>query len=128
MESQFTSQLPYDVLIQFLVTLAVGDGFDPDFIFPVVKRAASFAQLSQTEMNWMMDFITKGGNSLGNYEDFLKVSQDDDGLYKVKSKKIAMKHRLSMGTIVSDAMIKVKFKNGACVSHEKNFDVQLDHT
>jgi ATP-dependent Lhr-like helicase len=61
----------------------------------------------------MMDFITKGGNSLGNYEDFLKVSQDDDGLYKVKSKRIAMKHRLSMGTIVSDAMIKVKFKNGA---------------
>jgi ATP-dependent Lhr-like helicase len=41
------------------------------------------------------------------------VSQDVDGLYKVKSKKIAMKHRLSMGTIVSDAMIKVKFKNGA---------------
>ncbi len=113
MESQFTPELPYDVLIQFLVTLAVGDGFDPDLIFPVVKRAASFTQLSQAEMNWMMDFITKGGNSLGNYEDFLKVSQDEDGLFKVKNKRIAMKHRLSMGTIVSDAMLKVKFKNGA---------------
>lgn len=113
MESQFTPELPYDVLIQFLVTLAVGDGFDPEFIFPVVKRAASFNRLTKEEMNWMMDFITKGGNSLGNYEDFLKVSLDEDGLYKVKSKKIAMKHRLSMGTIVSDAMLKVKFKNGA---------------
>jgi ATP-dependent helicase Lhr and Lhr-like helicase len=113
MESQFTPQLPYDVLIQFLVTLAVGDGFDPSFIFTVVKRTASFTELTLEEMNWMMDFITKGGNSLGNYEDFLKVSQDDDGLYKVKSKRIAMKHRLSMGTIVSDAMLKVKFKNGA---------------
>lgn len=113
MESQYPPILPYDVLIQFMVTLAVGDGFLPETIFSVVKRTASFANLTQEEMTWMMDFITKGGNSLGNYEDFLKVNQDEDGLYKVLSKRIAMKHRLSMGTIVSDAMIKVKFKNGA---------------
>lgn len=126
MESQFTPQLPYDVLIQFLVTLAVGDGFDPAFIFTVVKRTASFTELTREEMNWMMDFITKGGNSLGNYEDFLKVSQDDDGFYKVKNKRIAMKHRLSMGTIVSDAMLKVKFKNGAYLGTvEEHFIVKM---
>lgn len=112
-ESQYPPELPYDVLIQFLVTLAVGSGFDPDVIFPIAKRTLSFRQLTPEEMNWMMDFITKGGNSLGSYEDFLKVSQDDDGLFRVKNKRIAMKHRLSMGTIVSDPMLKVKFKNGA---------------
>lgn len=111
-ESQFPPELPYDVLIQFLVTLAVGSGFDPDFIFPIVKRTHSFRELTLEEMNWVMDFITKGGNSLGSYEDFLKVSLDEDGLFRVKNKKIAMKHRLSMGTIVSDPMLKVKFKNG----------------
>lgn len=111
-ESQFPPELPYDVLIQFLVTLAVGSGFDPDFIFPIVKRTLSFRDLTLGEMNWVMDFITKGGNSLGSYEDFLKVGQDEDGLFRVKNKKIAMKHRLSMGTIVSDPMLKVKFKNG----------------
>ncbi|OOG74938.1 ligase-associated DNA damage response DEXH box helicase [Algoriphagus sp. A40] len=112
MESQFPPELPYDVLIQFLVTLAVGSGFDPDFIFPIVKRTLSFRELTAGEMNWVVDFITKGGNSLGSYEDFLKVGQDEDGLFRVKNKKIAMKHRLSMGTIVSDPMLKVKFKNG----------------
>jgi ATP-dependent Lhr-like helicase len=111
-ESQFPPQLPYDVLIQFLVTLAVGSGFDPDFIFRVVKRTFSFRLLTLEEMTWMMDFITKGGNSLGSYEDFLKVVQDEDGLFRVKNKRIAMKHRLSMGTIVSDPMLKVKLKNG----------------
>lgn len=111
-ESQFPPELPYDVLIQFLVTLAVGKGFDPDFIYPIVQRTLSFRMLTAEEMSWMMDFITKGGNSLGSYEDFLKVSQDEDGLFRVKSKRIAMKHRLSMGTIVSDPMLKVKFKNG----------------
>ena len=113
MESQFTPELPYDVLIQFLVTLAVGDGFDPNVIFPIVKKTASFSKLSDQEIQWVMDFITKGGASLGSYEDFLKVVEDEDGKYRVKSKKIAMKHRLSMGTIVSDVALKVKFKNGA---------------
>jgi ATP-dependent Lhr-like helicase len=111
-ESQFTPELPYDVLIQFLVTLAVGSGFDPDFVFPIARRTLSFRQLTKDEMDWMMDFVTKGGNSLGSYEDFLKIVLDDDGLYRVKNKRIAMKHRLSMGTIVSDPMLKVKLKNG----------------
>lgn len=113
MESQFTPELPFDVLIQFLVTLAVGDGFDPKVIFPIVKKTASYAKLSDQEIQWVMDFITKGGASLGSYEDFLKVVEDEDGKFRVKSKKIAMKHRLSMGTIVSDVALKVKFKNGA---------------
>lgn len=113
MESQFAPILPYDVLIQFLVTLAVGDGFDRDRVFQTAKRTYSFASLSEEEMDWMMDFITIGGNSLGSYEEFLKVVQDEDGLFRVKNKRIAMKHRLSMGTIVSEAMMKVKFKNGA---------------
>lgn len=113
MESQFPPELPYDVLIQFLVTLAVGEGLDPKEIFPVVKKTKSFGKLSEAEMDWVMNFITKGGASLGSYEDFLKVSLDEDGLYRVKNKRIAMKHRLSMGTIVSEVMLKVKFKNGA---------------
>lgn len=113
MESQYTPELTYDVLIQFLVTLAVGTGFDPSEIFPIVRRTATFQQLNETEIQWIMDFITKGGASLGNYEDFLKVVLDEDGKYRVKSKKIAMKHRLSMGTIVSDVSLKVKFKNGS---------------
>ncbi|WP_296703110.1 ligase-associated DNA damage response DEXH box helicase [Algoriphagus sp.] len=113
MESQFPPDLPYDVLIQFLVTLAVGEGLDDKKLYSVVKLTRSFEKLSRRDMNWVMDFITKGGNSLGSYEDFLKVSLEEDGLYKVKNKRIAMKHRLSMGTIVSDALLKVKFKNGA---------------
>ncbi len=113
MESQFTPELPYDVLIQFLVTLAVGDGFDPKVIFLLIKKTASFQKLTEEEFQWVMDFITKGGASLGNYEDFLKVVEDEDGKFRVKNKKIAMKHRLSMGTIVSDVALKVKFKNGA---------------
>ena len=113
LESQYPPVLPYDVLIQFLVTLAVGEGFEPQSLFELVKKTKSYAQLSPEEYHWILEFITKGGSSLGSYDDFLKVVVEEDGFYRVKNKKIAMKHRLSMGTIVSDVSMKVKFKNGA---------------
>ena len=113
LESQYPPDLPYDVLIQFLVTLAVGEGFEPQSLFEIIKKTKSFEQLSLEEYQWILEFITKGGSSLGSYDDFLKVVVEEDGFYRVKNKKIAMKHRLSMGTIVSDVSMKVKFKNGA---------------
>ncbi|EAZ82572.1 ligase-associated DNA damage response DEXH box helicase [Algoriphagus machipongonensis] len=113
MESQYAPVLPYDVLIQFLVTLAVGEGLNPEEIYQVAIRTKSFEGLSRNDMDWLIDFITKGGASLGSYEDFLKVTLQEDGLYRVTNRRIAMKHRLSMGTIVSEAMMKVKFKNGS---------------
>ncbi len=113
LESQFPPTLSYDVLIQFLVTLAVGEGFEPNALYEIIKKTESYASLSPEEYQWILEFITKGGSSLGSYDDFLKVVIEEDGMYRVKNKKIAMKHRLSMGTIVSDVSMKVKFKNGA---------------
>ncbi len=113
LESQYPPALPYDVLIQFLVTLAVGEGFEPQALFQIVRKTKSFEQLSSEEYQWILEFITKGGSSLGSYDEFLKVVVEEDEMYRVKNKKIAMKHRLSMGTIVSDVSMKVKFKNGA---------------
>lgn len=112
MESIHAPTLTYDVLIQFLITLAVGDGLRPELIFQVIKSCYSYHELSQEEFDWILKFITEGGNSLSGYEEFSKVSLNDEGVYTVKDKKTAMRHRLSMGTIVSDPMLKVKFQNG----------------
>jgi ATP-dependent Lhr-like helicase len=112
MESIHSPTLTIDVLIQFLITLAVGEGFERASIFQVVKDTFAFQELSEEEFDWVMSFVTEGGSSLSGYEEFAKVEVSEDGLYKVKDKKTAMRHRLSMGTIVSDPMLKVKFKNG----------------
>ena len=42
---------------------------------------------------------------LGQYDDYRKV-EVTDGLYRILNRRIAMRHRLSVGTIVSDAMMK----------------------
>lgn len=113
MESIHCPSLPYDVLIQFLVTLAVGDGFYPEELFSIVKNTHSFKKLDEEEYRWILNFITKGGDSLSGYEEFAKVEIDENGLFIVRNRKTAMRHRLSMGTIVSDPMLKVRFQNGA---------------
>lgn len=104
--------LTYDVLIQFLVTLAVGDGFFEEELYPILKNTYSFQNLSWEEYLWTLAFITQGGESLQGYEEFSKVEKDESGKYQIKNKRAAMVHRLSMGTIVSEPMLKVRFKNG----------------
>jgi ATP-dependent Lhr-like helicase len=113
MESIHCPQLSYDVLVQFLVTLSVGDGFFPDPLFDVVKSTYSFKMLDPEAFDWILQFISKGGKALGVYDEFSKVEINDAGLYRIKDKRTAMRHRLSMGTIVSAPMYKVRFKNGS---------------
>lgn len=102
----------FDVLVQYLVTLAVGDGFFPEKVLSEVKRTYSFASVTETEWADVIRFITKGGRSLEAYEEFRKVDVLTDGLHKVTSRRIAMRHRMSIGAIVSDPMLKVKFQKG----------------
>jgi ATP-dependent Lhr-like helicase len=129
-QDHFEEQVPlencYDVLIQFLVSLALGEGFYPKRLLPIIQSTYAFRNLTQAAFDWMLEFITVGGTALGSYEEFSKVAIQPDGLYKVTSRKIAMRHRLSMGTIVSDPMIQVKYLRGGYIgSVEESFISKL---
>ena len=102
----------FDVLLQYLITLAVSDGFRPQEILEEVRQTLSYESLSDEEWHWCLEFITKGGASLQGYDEYHKVEVQEDGLYKVNRRRTAMRHRMSMGTIVSDAAIRVKFQSG----------------
>ena len=114
-EQKIESRIPYfrsfDVLIQYLMTLAVSDGYTPTEIFAAVQNTFSFQTMTEEEWYWIHQFLTVGGTALGAYDEFHKVVVED-GIYKVTSRKIAMQHRLSIGTIVSDSSLQVKFQNG----------------
>lgn len=108
-------RMPYlrslDVLIQYLVTLAVSDGFRSDELLKEVRQTVSYASISDEEWAWCLDFIVRGGQSLESYDDFHKVVVDE-GLYKVVSRKVAMRHKFNIGTIVSSTLVKVKLQKG----------------
>lgn len=111
-ESKPPMLLCFDVLLQYLCTLAVGDGFYPKEIFEEIKHTFCFSEISETEWQQVLNYITIGGKALEAYDEFKKVEINEDGLYQIKSRKLAMRHRLHVGTIVSDAMLKVKLTTG----------------
>lgn len=115
-EGTLERRIPYfrsfDVLIQYLVTIAISDGFKPEEIYPEIKSTFSFSTISDYEWNWVLSFIVNGGESLDTYDEYKKVIIDEEGVYRVTDRKIAMRHRLSMGTIVSEPDIKVTFMSG----------------
>lgn len=116
----------FDVLTQYLMTLAVGDGFDPQQIYQEITNTHCFESVSQEEFDQCMSLLLHGGTSLKAYDDFHRLELID-GLYKVTSRKLAMRHRLSIGAIVSDLMMRVKFLSGKYLgSIEESFISKLN--
>ncbi|HIO26155.1 MAG TPA: ligase-associated DNA damage response DEXH box helicase, partial [Flavobacteriaceae bacterium] len=105
----------FDVLVQYLTTLAVSDGFYPKEIYPEIKSTFCFQGLTEDEWRWCLNFITKGSQSLQTYDEYKKVEIEDDGKFKVTHRGVAMRHRLQIGTIVSDAMLTVKYVKGGFI-------------
>ncbi|WP_121667266.1 ligase-associated DNA damage response DEXH box helicase [Mesonia aquimarina] len=105
----------FDVLVQYLTTLAVSDGFYPKEIYPEIKSTFCFQGLTEDEWRWCLNFITKGSQSLQSYDEYKKVEIEEDGKFKVNHRGVAMRHRLQIGTIVSDAMLTVKYVKGGFI-------------
>lgn len=111
LESRDPILKPYDVLIQYLLTLGISDGFEPNSLFKEIKSTFAYQALNEKEWNWILDFLITGGKSLTRYDEYSKVVVED-GVYKVKDRRIIRRHRMSIGTIASDTMMKVKYLKG----------------
>ncbi len=104
----------FDVLLQFLCTLAIGEGFHAASIYNEIKTTNCFADLTNNEWNEVLNHLINGGNALQQYDEYKKVELVD-GLYRITNRRIAMRHRMHIGTIVSDAMLKVKLMSGGFI-------------
>lgn len=113
-ESREPMLLCFDVLIQYLCTLAVSDGFEPDDIYKEVLSTYCYKDMTRDEWLQILQFITAGGVALAQYDEYKKV-EIIDGLYRITARRIAMRHRMHIGTIVSEAMLKVKFMSGGYI-------------
>jgi ATP-dependent Lhr-like helicase len=113
-ESREPRVLCYDVLIQYLGTLAISDGFYPEIIFKEIKSTYGYSHIIKEDWQQILHFVTSGGIALQQYDDYKKI-EIIDGLYKINNRRIAMRHRMHIGTIVSDPMLKVKFLGGGYI-------------
>ena len=110
------------MLAQHCITLALGGGFESEALYAEVTGTHAFAALTRAQWHAVLAFIVEGGNALSNYPEYCRVQRDEDGMYRVHDRRIALRHRLSIGTIASDGSMSVKFlKGGGLGSVEESF-------
>lgn len=124
-ESRTTPAKPLDVLVQHLVTVALGGGFEPDALFDEVRTAPAYAGLTREEFDWVLAFCERGGQSLGAYPDYHRI-RPVEGRYRVTERGIAHRHRLQVGTIVGESSMLVKWLTGGTLGTiEEGFIARL---
>ena len=125
-EARATPQCPLDVLVQHLVTVALGGGFVPSELLKEVRTTAAYADLSDDSWAWALAFVSQGGMSLAAYPDYQRAVPDEQGIWRVPNAQLARRHRMNIGTIVSDASMAVQYVNGAKVGTvEESFAARL---
>jgi ATP-dependent Lhr-like helicase len=80
-----------------------------------VRGCHAYAALTDSEWAWTLDFVTRGGQSLVAYPEYCRVVPDAAGVHRVPDRAIARRHRMSIGTIVSDASMTVKYQTGGTI-------------
>ncbi|MBX3406756.1 MAG: ligase-associated DNA damage response DEXH box helicase [Phycisphaeraceae bacterium] len=105
---------PLDVLVQHLVTCALGGGFTPDSLFDEVRSTAAFAALTRAEFDWALDLVERGGATLRAYPMFHRIAPDPmrPGVYHVPNRRIGQIHRLNIGTITAEATVNLRYLSG----------------
>jgi ATP-dependent Lhr-like helicase len=129
-EARESPEKPLDVLVQHLVSMALGGGFYADHMLAEVRTAWAYRHLTDEEWQWALAFIRHGGHSLTAYPDYRRAEPDDDGRWHVPDARLARRHRMSVGTIVSDASLSVKYwtkggSGGSLGSVEEGFIARL---
>lgn len=125
-EGRYVPNKPFDVLVQHLVTVALGGGFISSELYQEVRRAWSYRNLDEEEWQWALDFVARGGQSLVAYPEYQRVLPDEEGVYRVPDTAIGRRHRMGIGTIVSDSTISVKYMSGGRIgSVEESFISRL---
>lgn len=125
LEARHPLESPLDVLVQHLVTCALGGGFASDELLAEVRSTRAFRRLSDAEWQWALDFVVRGGASLRAYPEFHRVVEHE-GRYSVANETVARRHRVSIGTIVSETALKVQYVRGGTLGTvEESFAARL---
>ena len=125
-EARLVPNKPFDVLVQHLVTVALGGGFQSEALYREVKTAWSYRALTRDEWQWALDFVARGGQSLIAYPEYQRVVPDEAGVFRVPNVALGRRHRMGIGTIVSDSSVQIKYMSGGRIgSMEESFISRL---
>jgi ATP-dependent Lhr-like helicase len=112
LERRIPESKPLDVLVQHAVTCGIESRFLSESLLREVRDTVAFESLTDDEWAWVLKFCTDGGESLQAYPEFHRLQRTEEG-YSVTDKRTIRQHRMSIGTITSDAEIQVQYLKGS---------------
>ncbi len=115
-------RLALDVLAQHLVTRVLGQPMTETVLLEEVRQSHAFSDLSLEDFNWTIQFLAQGGRSLSAYPDFHRITCDTEGRWQMVDSRLARRHRQAIGTIVSDASLRLVWVSGGSLGQvEESF-------
>jgi ATP-dependent Lhr-like helicase len=105
----------HDLALQFLTTLAVGNGLNPDQVKRIFTSIYAYKDLNSNDIDELIQFLITGGKALKSYDDYQKLIPDENGNWVIANKRLALRHRLTIGAIVSDSNVKIRFMGGGTI-------------
>jgi ATP-dependent Lhr-like helicase len=107
-DTHYPSVLKLDCLAQHIMGRACAGPFLADELFAEVTSAFTFRNLTREKFNRVLDFVATGGYALKSYARFAKLKQQEDGTWRLSHPRLAQNHRMNIGTIVEEPMLKLR--------------------
>ena len=101
-----------DVLAQHVMGLACAAPFHQDDLLREIRSSTPYSALTDDAFVNVLHFIEGGGYALRAYDRFKRLTQEDDGTWRVSHPRFVQQHRLNAGIIVDQPALNVRFANG----------------
>ena len=96
-----------DIIAQFIMNCACSEPSAIDDVYQQVLNASPYSGVDKHTFNQLWSFTQDGGYALKAYERYFRLSEDG-GLYSPANKRVIMRHRQNIGTIVEAGRLRVK--------------------
>jgi len=100
-----------DVLAQYVMGRACGDGFELAALYDDIVRAAPYAEIDWETFERIVDFVASGGYALKTYDRFHRIVRRPDGRWVARTAQDAQQHRMNVGAIVEAVQLSVRLAN-----------------
>ncbi len=107
-DTQFPTVKKLDCLAQHIMACACSQPFDADTLYAEISAAFTFRNLTRAKFDAALDYVATGGYALKAYTRYAKLKQQPDGRWRLAHPRLAQSFRMNVGTIVEDAMLKVR--------------------
>lgn len=126
LEPRLAPRLCLDVLAQHVISCACAAPVAPDALLAEVRRTHAYAGLPDAAWAAVLAYVERGGEALQHYPEYRRVERDAEGRLVVPDRRQQTRHRLGIGTIVSDGSVSVQWlKGGRLGSVEEGFVARL---